>query len=247
MRATYFAPAQREQPAVSAQPVRGSLGGPVVRNRTFFFADYEGRRARYGSHAGSPTCLPQLERMGDFSRSTSMPSILSPSSRSPIVRFRRTVSSGRAGDRGVVSAAEPVRGRSRITCPRRRCGIATTTSTCAWTISWRSSDIVVSATASATENCSSRSAAGLAAVPGYGNNVPRRAQNAMASETHVFTPALLNELRARLQPRVAWASFQQNIGTQHQPRGRACPTLSSNPRDFGLSRDFGHRLLAARR
>ena len=43
-------------------------------------------------------------------------------------------------------------------------------------------------------------AAGLAgpayaAVPGYGNNVPRRGQNAMIGETHIFSPNLLNEVR----------------------------------------------------
>ena len=33
------------------------------------------------------------------------------------------------------------------------------------------------------------------AVPGFGNDVPRRSQNLMLSETHAFSPAVLNEKR----------------------------------------------------
>ena len=36
---------------------------------------------------------------------------------------------------------------------------------------------------------------GFSLVPGYGNDVTRRSQNAMISETHVFSPALVNDLR----------------------------------------------------
>ena len=70
-------------------------------------------------------------------------------------------------------------------------------------------------------------------MPGYGNDVTRRSQNAMISETHVFSPALVNDLRFAFN-RVASAVRQENQGTSvNQAVGM--PELSSNPRDFGLS------------
>ena len=67
----FFAPA--------GEPVRyqrnqfgGSLGGPLVKNRTFFFLDYQGTR----TNAGQPlvTNVPTAaERVGDFSHSALVP------------------------------------------------------------------------------------------------------------------------------------------------------------------------------
>jgi hypothetical protein len=70
-------------------------------------------------------------------------------------------------------------------------------------------------------------------VPGYGDNVPTRDQNAMIAETHVFTPALLNEFRAGFD-RVSEGVYQQDIG-QNVNGQVGLPAISTNPRDFGLS------------
>jgi len=51
-----------------------------------------------------------------------------------------------------------------------------------------------------------------ALVPGFGTNVERRAQNLMASETHVFSPALIGEFRGAYN-RVAQGTFHENQGT----------------------------------
>jgi hypothetical protein len=70
-------------------------------------------------------------------------------------------------------------------------------------------------------------------VSGYGNDVTRRSQNAMISETHMFSTALVNDLRFAFN-RVASAVRQENQGVSvNQAVG--LPELSSNPRDFGLS------------
>ena len=71
------------------------------------------------------------------------------------------------------------------------------------------------------------------AVPGYGNEVPRRSQNAMIGLTHVFSPTLVNDTRFAFN-RVASAVNQENQGTSIN-RAVGLPELSSNPRDFGLS------------
>jgi len=62
----------------------GSLGGPVIRNRTFFFADYEGQRVRKSltSTFSVPT---NAMRTGDF---TGLPQVYDPGSRLPFVGNR---------------------------------------------------------------------------------------------------------------------------------------------------------------
>jgi len=64
----FFAPATQNSPQYQRNQFGASLGGPLVRNRTFVFADYEGRRLREGitQVTNVPTAL---ERVGDFSRS----------------------------------------------------------------------------------------------------------------------------------------------------------------------------------
>src|ERR1019366_6692939 len=44
----FFAPATEGSPQYQRNQFGGSLGGPLARNRTFVFADYEGRRVREG-------------------------------------------------------------------------------------------------------------------------------------------------------------------------------------------------------
>ena len=74
---------------------------------------------------------------------------------------------------------------------------------------------------------------GDASVPGYGLNIPSRAQNAALGETHIFTPALLNELRLAFN-RVSNGDFPQGQGTSVN-RQLGLPELSTNPRDWGLT------------
>ena len=63
-----FAPSTEPKPKYIRNQFGGSLGGPIKRNRTFFFADYEGTRSREGITrvTNVPTAL---ERQGNFSQS----------------------------------------------------------------------------------------------------------------------------------------------------------------------------------
>src|SRR6185369_2041765 len=44
----YFAPAHESSPKDIRNQFGASLGGPIAKDRTFFFVDYEGRRVREG-------------------------------------------------------------------------------------------------------------------------------------------------------------------------------------------------------
>ena len=73
----------------------------------------------------------------------------------------------------------------------------------------------------------------FSAVPGFGNDVPRRSQNALIGATHVFSPKLINDTRFAFV-RVASAVNQENQGTSINS-AVGLPEPSNNPRDFGLS------------
>ena len=44
----------------------GTIGGPIVKNRLFFFADYQGQRFDHPSSTNSFTVMTNAERAGDF-------------------------------------------------------------------------------------------------------------------------------------------------------------------------------------
>jgi len=46
----------------------GTVGGPILKNKLFFFADYQGQRFDHPSTAGSITVFNQAEQGGDFSQ-----------------------------------------------------------------------------------------------------------------------------------------------------------------------------------
>ncbi|HXG68700.1 MAG TPA: TonB-dependent receptor, partial [Blastocatellia bacterium] len=70
-------------------------------------------------------------------------------------------------------------------------------------------------------------------IPGFGADIPRRAQNFLVSETHIFSPAFVNDARFAFN-RVASAVIHENSGRSVNNEV-GLPELSSNPRDFGLS------------
>ncbi len=64
----FFAPAGQPAPKYQRNQFGGVIGGPIKKNRTFFFADYEGTRLSAGETlvTNVPTAL---ERVGNFSQS----------------------------------------------------------------------------------------------------------------------------------------------------------------------------------
>ncbi|MBN2319342.1 MAG: carboxypeptidase regulatory-like domain-containing protein [Acidobacteria bacterium] len=211
-----------------------SLGGPVVENRTFFFADYEGRRIRKGITYLTNVPTAQ-ERQGDFSQSI-FPAPVDPFTQTPFegdqIPAYYINEVGRA-----IANLYPMPNRSAVglnyvSSPVLRRGEDRF-------------DIRIDHSFTDASKLVSRfsfydyeiydpfSGAGFARVPGFGVNIARRAQNFMIGEDHIFSPSLINQFRFAVN-RIAFGAYQeQRAGSLNREAG--LPELSDNPRDFGLS------------
>ena len=228
----YFAPPDEPAPDYSRAQFGGSVGGPIVRNRTFFFADYERTHLREGVTrvANVPTLA---ERNGDFSQSL-LPAPLDPFRRQPF-----------PGSRIPDAFINPI-GRAIAALypePNRSTPSANFVSSPTLRDEVDHFDVRVDhgigegSTLTARYSFSDRRLfepfASSVSVPGFGTDVPRRGQHFGASLTQAFGPALVHEARLGYG-RVAIGVFQENQGRSLN-REVGLPEISSNPRDFGLS------------
>ncbi|MCC7153097.1 MAG: TonB-dependent receptor [Bryobacterales bacterium] len=230
----YFAPAGEPDPRYQRHQFGFSAGGPLKRDRTFLFGDYEGRRVREGfpRQAAVPTAL---ERQGDFSQSN-VPYILDPFTQMPFpgnkIPSYRIHPAG-----GNIAALYPL--------PNRSSQFANYASAPVGRDRSDHFDVRFDQKAGARSDVSARysfgersmfepfTGANFPQVPGWGAEVPRRAHNAMISETHTFRANLLNELRLGFN----------RIGLQVTPQNQAVnlnqqvglPSPWTNARDNGLS------------
>lgn len=229
----FFAPSTENSPQYQRNQFGGSLGGPLAHDRTFVFADYEGRRLREGLTrvTNVPTAL---ERIGDFSRSSAF--AIDPFTQLPFPG--NTIPKNRQSPVGVAIAAlyplpnRSMPGQNFVSSPAQRD---------------RDDhfDLRLDHHLGASDELSFRysfgdrtlfepfSASSGVVVPGFGNDVPRRAQNAVVSHTHTFTSNLLNELRLGFN-RISAGVFQQNIDNNLN-KLVGLPTISSHSRDAGLT------------
>ncbi|MCA1633344.1 MAG: TonB-dependent receptor [Acidobacteria bacterium] len=230
----YFAPASEPAPEYVRNQFGFSLGGPIVKNRTFFFADYEGTRSREG--VTRVTNVPTLaERAGDFSQSFfGVP--VDPATGRPFPGGRIPVERQSAIGRAI-AALYPAPNRSTpfqnfVSSPTQRDRNDHFDVRVDHTLS-DASTFVFRYSFGDRKLFEPFSGAGFSVVPGFGDDVTRRSQNALIGATYVFTPALVNDLRFAFS-RVATAVKQEGAGTSIN-RQVGLPELSSNPRDFGLS------------
>jgi hypothetical protein len=230
--ANAFAPENEPDPAYGRHQFGAAFGGPLVKNRAFFFGDYEGLRTREGitTVTNVPTAA---ERIGDFSQSLS-PRPFNLFTRQPFPNgvipqaFINPV--GRA-----IAALYPLPNR---TVPFQNFVSSPISTDRRDQFDLRLDRSTKPATITARYSFSDRdffdpfSGAGFPLVPGFGTSAPRRAQNAMAGERRVISNAVLNELRVGYT-RIAAGAFQQSGSNLNQQVG--LPTVSANPRDAGLS------------
>jgi hypothetical protein len=230
----HFVPAGEPDPKYQRNQFGFTLGGPIVRDRTFFFGDYEGRIAREG--ITRVTTVPTAaERMGDFTAS-SLPTPNIPGfGPTPVIppAFQHPVGAAIASLYPLPNRTPSAGlGGNFVSSPTLRDNEHHFDVRVDHAFSDRS-DFSVRYSFADGELFEPFSGLTFALVPGFGNTVPRRAQNLMLSETHVFSPAWINEARFAFH-RVAIGVNQEGQGTSiNQMVG--LPDISSNPRDFGLS------------
>ncbi|MCL4797904.1 MAG: TonB-dependent receptor [Bryobacteraceae bacterium] len=230
----FFAPAAEPDPRYQRNQYGYAVGGPIRRDRTFFFTDFEGRRLNEGlpRETNVPTAL---ERIGDFSQS-GVPFVIDPFTQSPFPGNR--IPSFYLNPVGVNIANlyplpnRDLRGRNFISAPILRDNSETFDARLDHSLSQRSE---LTGRYSVSDRRLNEPFAGnaFAQFPGYGNVVPHRAQNAMIGNTHVFSPNLINELRLGYN-RVAIQVNQENQGADMN-RAVGLPTFAQRPRQLGLS------------
>ena len=231
----FFAPSTEPDPRYQRNQFGAAFGGPVVRNRTFWFADYEGRLVREGlpQLSNVPTAL---ERSGDFSRSPGVSYIINPLTQQPFPgNVIPAVYINPVGAN--IANLYPLPNRSALGQNYVSAPVETDDN--------HSFDVRLDHSFGPKSELAARysfadrdlfepfSGPSFAQVPGYGNHVPRRAQNAMLSETHIFTPSLMNEVRLSYS-RVAQNVIQQNSG-HNVNKDIGLQQIWSNPRQDGLS------------
>jgi len=228
----FFAPADEPAPAYNREQAGGSIGGPIVRDRTFFFADYEHTRLREG--VTRVTNVPTLEeRIGDFSRSL-LPQPRDPSTGQPFA-------GGRIPDAFIHPVGRAI--AALYPAPNRDAPLANFVSSPTLRDDVDQFDVRLDhgwsggATLTTRYSFSDRRFfepfASAVGVPGFGTDVPRRGQNLAVSLTQPLGPAAVNEARFGYG-RVAIGVFHENQGRSLN-REVGLPEISSNPRDFGLS------------
>ena len=228
----FFAPASEPKPKYIRNQFGGAIGGPIVRDRTFFFADYEGTRSREGITriTNVPTAA---EREGDFSQS--------------LFGVPTNPFTGQPFDNGVIPPffINPV-GRAIAALyplPNRNVPFQNFVSSPTQRDDNDSFDVRVDHGLTGKADLTFRysfgdrdlfepfTGASFSLVPGFGDSVKRRSQNAMGALTLVLTPNLVNETRVAFS-RVA-ASVTQQASVLNSDVG--LPTISPRDRDLGLS------------
>ena len=230
----YFAPRDEPAPDYRRHQSGLSLGGPILRDRLFFFGDYEGTRLTEG--ITQVTNVPTLaERQGDFSASAFARPV-NPLTGTPF-----------PGDRIPPFFQNPI-GRdiaALYPLPNRDTPLANFVSSPNLEDEVDQFDLRIDRPFAGRLDLTARysfsdrrlhepfSGPAFSLVPGFGADLERRAQNLVVAGVSVLTPTLMNEARFGYT-RVSAGVFQEGAGVSLN-RQVGLPELSSNPRDWGLS------------
>ena len=230
----FFAPASEPVPAYGRSQAGFSLGGPLIGTRTFFFVDYEA--TRLSEAITRVTNVPTAdERQGDFSNSL-LPPPLNPFTGQPF-----------PGDRLPPFLLHPVGVAlaNLYPLPNRDVSFQNFVASPTLEDDVDHFDLKVDHNVTESSRLTARysfsdrrlfepySGPGFAAIPGFGTEVPRRGQNLLVSETHVLSPALVNDARFVFN-RVSSSVRQENIDRSLNSQV-GLPELSDDPRTWGLS------------
>ena len=198
-----------EASEAESQPVRRNLGGPVWRNKTFFFFNWESGRQIAGSFGGQALIPPSALRTGDFSGNVPLFATLEPDSPFRAIGSRPAASGLMLPNSLVSSCRSRTRMSPALTIVGRRSPLP----------SIRTSTYRVSTTRSIARfavwqlhlQYSGRRHRPDVHFDTRGNRA--RVQNASLTEMHIFSSTIVNEVRA------GWHRFFEHefFGTTDRP------------------------------
>ena len=242
----FFAPREEPAPDYNRNQFGGSIGGPIRRDRLFFFADYEGTRVTEGitQVTNVPTAA---ERAGDFSQSV-LPKPINFLSGQPFPGDQDAVvlpEPDRAGDRRRCTRCPTATRRSPTTSRRPTSRIATSSSTCA-SIGRSAGGLDLSARYSFSDR--------TLLEPFAGSGFSLRARLRQHPRSSCAEPGGVGRQRDHASPAERGAlrlhargqsGEPGRAGHQHQPAGRVAGVVGE-PARLGPELHHRHRLLAAR-
>ena len=234
----HFAPQDVDAPDYNRHQFGGSFGGPLVANRTFFFADYEHTYLREGitKITNVPTAA---ERSGDFSQTLfNRPvNIFAIVPGQPPGFPGDTIPSGFQSPTGrAIAALYPL--------PNRNVAFANYVSSPTGRDDIDQTDLRVDHSLAGGSRLTARyslsdrrlfepfAGSGFPLIPGFGTDVPRRGQNIAATFTHMPAPRIVNDVRFGYN-RVSIGVFAENTQVNNPSVG--LKPFGTNPRDAGLS------------
>ncbi len=229
----YFHPEGQKKPKYRRNNFGASIGGPIVRDRTFFFGNYDGLYLRQGQTRSSTVPIPAMIG-GDFSSSSKpvkdpltgkpFPGNIIPQDRmSPI---GKTIASQYPAPNlaGTVRnfVASPILTRDVYQFTGK--------------IDHRFSDnnnLSVRYTFNNSNQIDPYNWSSMTNLPGYGRTDYERTMNVAISDTKVFSPTLVGELRIGYN---RYTQVRTNLVLEDIPAqwGITGTTKSPNPRDHGV-------------
>lgn len=230
----FFDLPDRDQPKLRRNQFGGSIGGPLKKNSTFFFADYE-RLDETRAITRSTNVPTAAERTGDFSQSA-LPQPIDFTTFQPFPNatipdfFQHPIGRGLANfypqaNRAVVGQnftgapdGEDAHHKFDVRVDHKISNAGTLAARYSFADRTRYEPYGTGS---------------FADVPGFGNDIEERGQNVMVSETHTFGSRWVNEARFGFN-RIDNRTFHENTGTSiNQQLG--LPDFASRDRDLGLT------------
>ena len=227
----YFDPENEPKPPLRQNQFGGALGGPIVRDRTFFFGSYEGQRVRR-SLTRTFSVPSAAARAGDLGALRIEPSQIDPLA---TTFLQQVPLPNRPGEtQNLVSVEKQIKDMDQVSV-RVDHQVSAGGQLFARFSTFDADELQPFGTSTLHETL----------VPGFGRRVNTKARNLGASHTHVFGTSFMNELRvgwlrveggqAGVNRGVDFAAHTGLQGVTRDPRDMGFPQISTR----GLYSTFG--------